>query len=346
MKKFNKLTVISILCLLALCVAIFFTVKGRLANREASDAQTVTVTDQAGRSVTIKKPVKRIISGYYVSTSAIMALGIEDRLVAIESNAQSGKRAIYGLVAKQISALPRVGTSKVLDVEKCIALKPDLVILPQRLASTVTKFEELGIPVLLVRPESFDECQEMIDLIAKATDTLPQAEKFRAFARRQRKFLSRLPKNGKDVYITGVPSVLVTFGKNMLQSDLVKFGGGRNVAEGVKDMLWVNVSYEQLLSWDPAVIIIAADARFSEQDVLTDPRLANCRAVKSRQVYKMPNYIEAWDTPVPSGILGSLWLANKLYPTHVTKEYFDKTVKEYYKEFYGFEYDFKKNCIK
>ncbi|MDO4219333.1 MAG: ABC transporter substrate-binding protein [Synergistaceae bacterium] len=338
----KKTYIIIIICLCALCFGmIFYTTLSskKDAVTQDGDQKSVTLTDQTGRKVVIEKPVKRIISGYYVSTSALLALGLQDKIVAIETKSQSGKRALYGLCAKRLWSLPVMGTSKNFDVEKCIALKPDLVILPQRLSTFVPPLEKLGIKVLLVRPENFDECQEMIDLIARATGTENRAEKFRTFAKKQKDFLATLPKNGKQVYVTAVPSVIVTFGRNMSQSNMVALAGGKNVADEISDLLWVHISYEQLLAWNPEVIVIAADARFNEQDVLNDKHLVNCRAVKTGQVFKMPNYIEAWDTPIPAGILGSLWLASKLYPDKVSSEYFEKTVRQYYKEFYGFEYE-------
>ncbi len=338
MKKSYFIIIISV-CVLFIGAFFAFNKRNDASIENSDGAFSIALTDQAGRKVVIEKPIERIVSGYYISTSALIALGLQDKIVAIEAKGQAGKRAIYGLCAKRLWNLPTTGTSKNFDVEKCIALKPDLVILPQRLASVVPSLEKLGIKVLLIRPESFEECQEMIDIIARATGTEERAKKFHAFAKKQKDFLATLPKNGKKVYVTGVPSPLMTFGKNMSQSNMVAMAGGKNVADEIANLLWVRISYEQLLAWNPEVIVIAADARFDVQDVLSDKRLANCRAVKSKQVFKMPNYIEAWDTPIPAGILGSLWLASKMYPDKVSNEYFEKTVKEYYKEFYGFEYE-------
>ncbi len=44
----------------------------------------LTVTDQAGTSVTIDAPAQRIVSGYYISSSTCLALGLKDRLVGTE----------------------------------------------------------------------------------------------------------------------------------------------------------------------------------------------------------------------------------------------------------------------
>ena len=53
------------------------------------------------------------------------------------------------------------------------------------------------------------------------------------------------------------------------------------------------IHYEQLLTWDPAYIIRAADASNTVEDVLTNPNLANCVAVTSGHVYQLPGKVEA-----------------------------------------------------
>ena len=72
----------------------------------------VTVTDQAGRQVTIEKEPQRIISSYYITTSLLMALDLGDRLVGVEDNA--GLRPIYALSDPKILELPSIGTAKTL----------------------------------------------------------------------------------------------------------------------------------------------------------------------------------------------------------------------------------------
>ena len=125
------------------------------ASEEGSDAQTVypvTVTDQAGREVTIEKEPESIVSGYYISTSLLLALGLKDKVTGIE--AKASKRPIYKLAAPEFLELPNVGTAKEFDLETCASLSPELVILPMKLKDAAQSLSELDIPVLLVNPES------------------------------------------------------------------------------------------------------------------------------------------------------------------------------------------------
>ena len=74
------------------------------------------------------------------------------------------------------------------------------------------------------------------------------------------------------------------------------------------------------------------------EDVLADPNLADCAAVKGGRVYQMPGKAEAWDSPVPGGILGALWLANVLHPDAFSEADCIALTDEYYETFYGFTY--------
>lgn len=71
------------------------------------------------------------------------------------------------------------------------------------------------------------------------------------------------------------------------------------------------------------------------EDVLADANLADCKAVVNGNVYQIPGTTEAWDSPVPSGILGSLWLANVLHPDLVTEAECSSRIDDYYETFYG-----------
>ena len=137
----------------------------------------VTVVDQAGREVVIEEEPEKLVSGYYISTSALIALDLDEKMVGIE--AKANKRAIYQLAAPELIDLPNVGTAKEFDLEGCAALEPDLVILPMKLKSAVETLEGLGIDVLLVNPENQEQLEGMISMIAAAANVEERAGQLR-----------------------------------------------------------------------------------------------------------------------------------------------------------------------
>lgn len=298
----------------------------------------ITVTDHAGREVVIEEEPQRLVSGYYISTSLLIALDLDEKLVGIE--AKANKRAIYALAAPELIDLPNVGTAKEFDLEGCAALEPDLVILPIKLKSAVETLEGLGIDVLLVNPENQELLTEMIHMIASAANAEEKAAELLGFTAAQEEYLAEDLANAEtpSVYLAGNSGMLSTAGNAMYQSDMIRLGGGVNVAAEIEDTYWVEIDYEQLLTWNPDYIILASDAAYTVDDVLADPNLKDCAAVVNGNVYQLPNKAEAWDSPVPSGILGALWLANVLHNDLLTDADCAERIDEYYETFYDFTY--------
>ena len=267
---------------------------------EAAPAFPVTVTDQAGRSVTIESEPQRIVSGYYISTSLLIALGQTDKLVGIEAKADT--RPIYSLSAPQLLELPNVGSAKEFDLEGCAALEPDLVILPLKLKDAAETLSGMGIPVILINPEDQELLTETISLVGTATGSTELADELLAFSDDEAAQLETMMADVErpTVYLAGNSDLLSTAGDAMYQSDMIRLAGGQNVAAEITDTYWAEVSYEQILDWNPEYIILASDASYTCEDVLNDEALASCAAVQNGNVYQIPGDAEAWDSPVPA----------------------------------------------
>ena len=276
----------------------------------------VTITDALGREVTIEEEPERLVSGYYITTSYLAALDLDEKLVGIEAKADT--RELYKLAAPELPSLPNVGSLKQFNLETCVSTEPDLVILSAKVPDAVAKLEELGIPVIAVNPESEKEFKETISMIGIACNVQERAGELtesydKAIADLAAKLEGVVPAR---VYLGGNSAFLSTAGPAMFQDLLIRGAGAENVASKIADAYWATVSYEQLLAWNPDAIILAPQAEYTVDDVLNDPALADLDAVKNGKVYAMPNVIESWDSPIPSSYLGSIWMASVLYPFH------------------------------
>ena len=242
-----------------------------------------------------------------------------------------------GIPAPDLIELPSVGTAKEFDLEGCAALSPDLVILPLKLKDAAASLTELGIPVLLVNPESQELLTEMIELVSTATNTQERANELLSYIASQKSMLSDTlaDTEPKSVYLAGNSSLLSTAGPAMYQSSMIELAGGKNAAEEITDTYWAEISYEQLLAWDPAYIILASDADYTVDDILNDENLKDCTAVKNGQVYQIPGDVEALDSPVPASILASVWLAGILHPEQIPADTYTTESNTYYETFYG-----------
>lgn len=305
----------------------------------------VTVKDMAGREVTLEKQPERIVSGYYISSSACIALGLTDKMVGIED--KSAKRPIYKLAAPALIDLPNVGSAKAFDLEACIATEPDLVILPMKQKDTAQTLQEMGIATLLVLPESHEQLIEMFTLIGTATNTVKQAEKLISYYNTKLSAVTELTKDLTDeqkpvVYIGSTSDILRTAPREMYQASLITTAGGKNAGDVLEGTSWTDIDNETFLTMNPDIIVIPTDnfavssPDYTAEDVMNNPTFSDVTAVKNGAVYQMPVGYEAWDSPVPSGILGTLWMLKTLHPELYPAEQFAADVNEFYTVFYGF----------
>ena len=331
-----------LIILLTLVMALFMTGCGKQetdaeeVSSNTSGAYPMTLVDQTEREVVIEEEPESIVSGYYISTSLLIALDQEDKLVGIENDAD--KRPVYAYSDPKIVDLPSLGTVKEFDLEECAVLNPDLVVVPTKLTGIIPSLEELGITVLVVNPENEELLNEMITLLGQATNSEATAKELLAYKEGKLNELKELLADAKkpSVYLAGNSSFLTTSGPLMYQHSLIENAGGENVAKDVEDTYWAEVSYEQVLTWNPEYIILAADAAYGVEDVLKDKNLMDCEAVKNGNVYKLPNITEPLDSPVPASLLGTLYVAQVLHPELYTVEQFEETFAEFYETFYQF----------
>lgn len=305
----------------------------------------VTVKDMAGREVTLEKQPERIVSGYYISSSACIALGLTDKMVGIED--KSAKRPIYKLAAPALIDLPNVGSAKAFDLEACIATEPDLVILPMKQKDTAQTLQEMGIATLLVLPESHEQLIEMFTLIGTATNTVKQAEKLISYYNTKLSAVTELTRDIPDdekpvVYLGSTGDILRTAPREMYQASLITTAGGKNAGDVLEGSSWTDIDNETFLTMNPDIIVIPTDnfavssPDCTAEDVMNNPTFSDVTAVKNGAVYQMPVGYEAWDSPVPSGILGTLWMLKTLHPELYPAEQFAADVNEFYTVFYGF----------
>lgn len=348
LKRMGALALAAALCLnLAACGAASSSAASSAAassqavasSAAASEAEGITLTDQAGRTVTLEQPAESIVSCYYISTYATIALGLKDKIVGLENKADT--RTLYALAAPELPQLTQVGTLKELNVEAVAALEPDLVIMPQKLIDNAQTLEDLGITVMIVNPETQEGLETMLTLIGEACGASDQAQALIDYNHTQ---LERAAEMTADlekpsVCLLGNSSYLSVAPAAMYQNDLIEQAGGVNAAASIEEDYWADVSYETLLALAPEVLVIPSAASYTAEDVMNDPQLADLPAVQNGAVYTMPQGLDEWDSPTPSGILGVLWLTSVLHPEAYPFEEFTADAQAFYQTFYGFTPD-------
>jgi iron complex transport system substrate-binding protein len=303
-------------------------------------ADAVVLTDQAGRQVTIRQPVRRVVSTYGMATLYAYALGAGDRLAAAGFLMGKDPQIMARLSQLQpdASKLPDPGGQQDANVEEIARANPDLILISARAAGQDT-LQALGVPIVRYQGETIAKLKEAITLTGQALG--PQAEaRAGALVAAMDERLAAIKAIGdatpaverKRVFISGT-SPLKTAGKDMLQSEMIALAGGVNVAEEISGY-WTEVNLEQVTAWDPQVIFVVPYRGASVEAILDSPEWANISAVKDRQVFMLPKYLGPWDTPIPEALLGIEWMAAKLFPDTPLREGCEARTTDFYQRFY------------
>lgn len=225
----------------------------------ASAPPTQTVTDQLGRSVTLLQPVKRIVSINIITTAAIYAVQAQDLLVATNGPAQSSP--FFQKIDPERGKLPNIGSPKALNIETIVSLKPDVVIAPGTNKGLVQQLEAQGLTVLAIVPETLDGLRDSINLLGKALGRTEAAQKFLDYYDQKinqvKSVTATIPQDKRPrVYLAGSSGLLSTCSTDMIQHVMIELAGGKNVASEIQKGGWSKVSLEQVLRWNPEVIIM------------------------------------------------------------------------------------------
>jgi iron complex transport system substrate-binding protein len=130
---------------------------------------------------------------------------------------------------------------------------------------------------------------------------------------------------------------LATYGHGKYTGVFMEASGGTNVAGEIKG--FAKVTMEQVLAWNPDMIVVQARYAPLAKDILADPAWAPITAVKNGAVVVAPEYVKPWGHPLPESLaLGELWMAKQLYPERFKDLDLNGLVADFYRSFYRTTY--------
>lgn len=299
---------------------------------------TLTLVDQAGREVAVSLPVERVVSLYGVATFYLYALGVQDRLVLGPYVGLKPGTPSWEALATVDPDLGSKYVRRKPSLEEIIARKPDLVLASAVKDPEIAKgLEGLGIPTILLRAETVPGVQEATSLLGRVFGAEERADRllgyFRGKVQRISELIAAKGLRKPRVLFVGTRPLRVASGE-MYQTELIRLAGGIPVTEKLRGY-WQDVDVEQVLLWDPEVILIAPYGKVTPEELIEDPVWQGVAAVRAGRVYKMPRVFAPWDIPTPESFLGLLWMAARIHPE--LKLDVAREAVVFYREFYGYE---------
>jgi iron complex transport system substrate-binding protein len=311
-----------------------------------------TVTDDAGRSVTVPG-VGALSKIYYTgATGEIFCFTLAPELAG--GTTYQWTQAELSMLPPAMATLPYLGTTsggKQLNPEAIVQAGIQLIVsvaTDKPTATDATSADDLqqqtGIPVV-VYSGAFDDMAntytELGALLGREEQAKQLADYCTSTLASVKAAVAQVPSDQRvSVYYAEGPDGLSTEPDSSSHALAFQIAGADNVAASVEAAGGKGmspVSLEQVLAWNPQVIIAwSTEVRGGASDTIpTDPDWSTVSAVQNGRVYTMPNVPFAWcdRPPAVNRILGIEWLANILYPSYYNVDMVQQT-EQFYSLFY------------
>lgn len=259
----------------------------------SSPALARVATDQLGRKIQLSDNPQRLVALAPSITEIIFALEQQHRLKGV---------TMYSDFPDAAKEFPKVGSYVHLDLEKIVALRPDLVIATKdgNPKEVVDRLEALKIPVYVVDPRDLDTVMETLHEIGELLGANDKAERLIVDIKsRVQKVTSRVAESTyrPRVFFQIDISPIISIGTETFIHEIIVLAGGKNLAEG--DVPYPHYSQEQVLGLSPEIFIITSMAREAafEQIKAQWSRWPNVPAVKNGRIHLVDSNL--FDRPTP-----------------------------------------------
>lgn len=222
---------------------------------------SIKATDDTGTLIQLDHPATRVVSLSPGTTELVFAAGGGEKLRGVVSYSD------YPAGAKQ---LPQVGSYNAIDIEKIVALKPDLIVGWEsgNPPLQISKLKSLGLNVYLSEPREFSDIPATLKRLGALLGSEAVANKTalefeQNLARLESKY-SEANLIRKSVYIQIWNQPLMSINGTHLISRIVEFCGGDNIFHNVKQ-LTLSIDVETILEKNPDAIIASRQGDLGHQ---------------------------------------------------------------------------------
>jgi iron complex transport system substrate-binding protein len=274
-------------------------------------AYPLTLTDDAGRSLTLEAEPERIVSLAPSNTEIVCALDACDRIVGVTD---------FDDYPPEVADVDKVVTMAQVDVEAVVAAEPDLVIAAGNELTPTAVIEQLtglGLAVMTLYPESLDEIYANIGLVGLALDRDDAArmlvEEMESRVEAVQTAVADLERP-RTFYEVGVfEGAIYTAGDGSFLASLIDTAGGEPIAG---DALSTSIAIEDLVAADPELILLgdaSYDPTITAESVAARPGWETMTAIADGRVVPVAEDIVI-TRPGPRIVDGLEALARAIHP--------------------------------
>jgi iron complex transport system substrate-binding protein len=276
----------------------------------------LTLTDDAGREVTIPADPQRIVSLAPSNTEIVCALGACDQVVGVNDF----RDGFPDDVAAELEDVPDVASFSGVDREAVAAVEPDLILAAgNELTSSadIASLADLGYTVLVLYPESLDEVYADIRLVASALDEAEEGARqvvlMQARVLTVQEQVSGLEAPRTFYEVSVFQGTIYTAGEDSFLAALIETAGGEPITG---EAISTSIQLEDLVAADPELILLgdaAYDPSVTPDAVAARPGWGGMTAVLQGRVLLMPDDLLI-TRPGPRIVDGLEALARAIHP--------------------------------
>lgn len=324
------------------------TAQDAVAPPEEAAPQEREITDMAGRTMTVPLEIESVFSTGPVAAIYLYTL-VPDKLLGWNYGLNDIEKSI---ILEQYHDLPNFGQGDAVNYEAVIAAGPTIAlnvtsINDGSIDASDALAEQLGVPVVMVSSDLLD-APAVYRFMGELFGVEEQAEALAAYAEETFNAISSLDIPNEEkvrIYYGNGEDSLETAPAGSSHGQIIDLVNAVNVADlELGDGSRVQISAEQLLAWDPDVIIVNGEPKAdmtgsaAAEAILADPLFATLKAVQNGAVYGTPNAPFSWvdRPPGPNRIVGMRWLSGLIYPEYLDYDV-DEAVREFFQLFYHVE---------
>ena len=295
-------------------------------------AETREITDMAGRKVTVPtaENIESVFSAGPVA-AIFLYMVAPDKLLGWNYELNDVEKSI---ILDKYQDLPNFGMGDAVNYEAVIAANPTIAINSGKINDAMVSdcdalSESLGIPVVAVDNE-LNNSAEAFRFMGELLGVEDHAEELAQYAEQvftDINALSDIPEEKKvSVYFGNGEDSLETAPRGSQHAQILDAINAVNVADlELGDGSRVQISAEQLLAWDPDVIVVNGEPKADKsgnsaaEDILSNPDYASLKAVQDQKVYGTPNAPFSWvdRPPGPNRLIGMRWFSALIYPEYI-----------------------------
>jgi len=314
-----------------LCAILFgaaFGSGGALADR--------LLTDMAGHSVRVPDKVTRIatVGPVPVLNSFVFAMGEANSIVnGLPPNLGGPRWRFQYIVAPGLDQKPVIQGGDGVSLEALAAAAPDVVLTMD--ARTVDLAQRAHVAAVFLswrQPEDVKAVMRLLgELYAKPAAAEAYNRYFDEVLAEVGARVARIPEDRR-------PRVLYAGLRSMTQPHQIAEwwiarAGGRSVTDDGRTAEALHFTIEQLLAWDPEVLIVGGPDEVAE--AYRDSRLSGVAAVRTRRVYAVPMGVHLWGNRTIEQPLTVLWAAKLFHPETFGDVDVPREVASFYKRFFN-----------